>query len=252
VATEKTLGLVIRTVDFSESSSVVTLFTRDFGKVAALAKGAKRLRSQFLCALDLLCLSRIVLIRKRAETLDLLTEAQLEKGFAAGRDRFDVLVAGCALAELLSVLTEANDPHPRLFDESIQALRALEQGSRLGLVLRRFELTILRRIGYALRLDSCGLCSRPFRKGSEAAAFDPFCGGLVCTDCESRVKEPVRLQQGTVKVLSLLAEPGSRHWERLRVSEPMMSQVRAVTQAAISRLAGRRLKTWRFLEELGL
>ena len=52
---EKTEAVVIRHVDFSETSKVVTLFTRDFGKISALAQGARRLRGPFEAALDLLC-----------------------------------------------------------------------------------------------------------------------------------------------------------------------------------------------------
>lgn len=63
---EKTHALVIRLVDWSESSRVVTLFTRDFGKIGVIAKGAKRLRSAFEAGLDLLSECRIVFLRKAA------------------------------------------------------------------------------------------------------------------------------------------------------------------------------------------
>jgi len=53
MAIEKTDAIVIRVVEFSESSCVVTLFTRDFGKIAAMAKGARRPKSAFESAIDL-------------------------------------------------------------------------------------------------------------------------------------------------------------------------------------------------------
>ena len=78
---EQATALVLRTVDFSESSLVVTLFTREFGKIGALAKGARRLKGPFESALDLLALCRIVFLRKSSDALDLLTEAKLERRF---------------------------------------------------------------------------------------------------------------------------------------------------------------------------
>jgi len=251
VPIDKTLALVIRTVDFSESSRVVTLYTRELGKVGALAKGAKRLRSQFLCALDLLCLSRIVLIRKRAEILDLLTEAQLERGFAPRRDNLDVLLAGHVVAELLSALTEQYDPHPKLFDLSVQTLGDLERGGPIGLLLRRYELAVLRLIGHGLRLDRCCKCGKePAR--AKPVAFSAADGGLLCYECLSRSSRHMPITHGAVQVLRLLAKPWGRHWQRLAVNSATMAELRAVTKAAVLQLTQRPLRSWRFIEQRGL
>src|SRR5215212_4469720 len=62
VAAEKALGLVLRTTDWSETSRIATLWTREFGKVRVLAKGGRRLKYNFETALDLLTLCRIVFL----------------------------------------------------------------------------------------------------------------------------------------------------------------------------------------------
>src|SRR5881275_2984509 len=81
MAMERVTGLVIRATDFSETSRIVTVWTRELGKVRALAKGGRRLRSNFESALDLLTLCSIVLLRKSSGGLDLLTEAQVIQRF---------------------------------------------------------------------------------------------------------------------------------------------------------------------------
>ena len=84
---EKATAIVLRTVEFSETSLVVTLFTREFGKLGALAKGARRLKNPFESALDLLALCRIVFLHKSSDALDLVTEAKLLRRFRpAGRE----------------------------------------------------------------------------------------------------------------------------------------------------------------------
>src|SRR5712691_8275511 len=122
---EKALALVVRTTDWSETSRIATLWTREFGKVRVLAKGGRRLKSAFENALDLLTLCDIVLLRKSSGSLDLLTEAQVVERFPQLRTDLPALYAAYYVAELLSDWTEDYDPHPSLFDEAVQALRTL-------------------------------------------------------------------------------------------------------------------------------
>ena len=118
----------MRLVDFSETSSVVTLFTREFGKVQALAKGGRRPKGPFESALDLLALCRIVFLRKSSDALDLLTEAKLERRFRPPAGSLPALYAGYYMAELLGKLTDNYDPHPELFDRPTRRCLRLRRG----------------------------------------------------------------------------------------------------------------------------
>src|SRR5262249_50903941 len=114
MASEKALALVLRTTDWSETSRICTLWTREFGKVRALAKGGRRLRSAFESALDLLTVCSIVLLRKSSGALDLLTEAQVVARFGRLTAHLPALYAAYYIAELLADWTEDFDPHPAL------------------------------------------------------------------------------------------------------------------------------------------
>src|SRR3954454_21898604 len=105
---ERATALVLRTTDWSETSRIATLWTRELGKVRALAKGGRRLRSGFDNALDLLTVCGIVLLRKSSSTssLDLLTEAQVTQRFARLAGDLSALYAGYYVAELLADWTE--------------------------------------------------------------------------------------------------------------------------------------------------
>src|SRR5215467_3258020 len=138
MSSEKTLALVLRVVEFSETSSVVTIFTRDFGKISALAKGARRPKGPFESALDLLSLCRIVFLRKSSDALDLLTEAKLERRLRPPSHDLSCLYAGYYVAELLSELTDDYDPHPELFDLADQTLVELSREGSPSLAVLRF------------------------------------------------------------------------------------------------------------------
>ncbi len=159
---EKAEALVLRVIEFSETSSVVTLFSREFGKIHGLAKGARRPKGPFESALDLLSRVRLVFLRKSSEALDLLTEAKLERRFrTAGRD-LSGLYGAYYVAELLNELTHDGDPHPELFDLAVATLENLSAGSPpAGTSTLRFELAALRILGHLPSLHDCVECGDP-------------------------------------------------------------------------------------------
>src|SRR5919201_1135720 len=102
MAAEPALAIVVRGTDWSETSRITTLFTREFGKVRALAKGGRRLKSNFEIAFDLLTVCHVVFLRKDHGGLDLLTEARMEERFPVLRNDLHALYAGYYVAELLA------------------------------------------------------------------------------------------------------------------------------------------------------
>src|SRR5688572_799805 len=155
---EKASALVLRVIDFSETSAVVTLFTREFGKISGMAKGARRPKGPFEHALDLLAQCRIVFLRKSPGALDLLTEAKLERWFRPrGRDLAS-LYAGYYVAGLVIELTHNYDPHQQLFNAAVQTLAELSAGGRVDAVVLRFELVALRLLGHLPSFAECAEC----------------------------------------------------------------------------------------------
>jgi DNA repair protein RecO (recombination protein O) len=245
---EKVTALVIRSVDFSETSQVVTVFSRELGKLTGLAKGARRLKGPFTGALDLLSVCRIVLLRKHSESLDLLTDAELVKAFARQRNSLPILYAGFYIAELLGELSDEYDPHPALFDAAVDALLQLESAVPVGLVLRRFELRLLHEIGHAPELAICVACGRAVAPG-DRVRFSVRAGGVLCAACQAGQPGGLPLRVGSLRAAATLASPGGEQWRRLDVPDGTLREIRAVTRAAIEQLVSRKLRTARFLGE---
>lgn len=245
MSTEKSPAIVIRSVDFSESSRVVTLFTRNFGKVAGLAKGAKRLKGPFEAGLDLLAQCEVVFIRKSSSGLDILTESKLQRRFQPRPGDLGSLYAGYYIAELLDALSEEYDPHPLLFDESVTALERLAGESPLNLSVLRFELVILREIGQLPAFDVCLSCGEEVGKVGRYG-FLVSQGSLICQNCFG--EEPPRhlISAGTAALFQELAgeaQPAAN----LVIAPPHMRETRAAVNASIAHILGRRPKTLRYL-----
>ncbi len=246
MSTEKSAAIVIRQADFSESSRVVTMFTREFGKVAVLAKGAKRLKGPFEAALDLLALCQVVFIRKSTSGLDILTEAQLQKRFKPRPGDLGSLYGGYYVAELLDALSEDYDPHPLLFDEAVLALERLAGDSPLDVSILRFELVILREIGQLPAFDGCLVCGEPVGS-SGRYGFQSSHGGLICQKCFGEEAPRYLVSAGAAAALRNLAGASSATFRNLTISPVQMRELRSVVNTAIAGILGRRPKTLRYL-----
>lgn len=243
MAAEQALALVVRGTDWSETSRITTLFTREFGKVRGLAKGGRRLKSSFDCAFDLLTVCRVVFLRKAQGGLDLLTEARMEERFPALRENLPALYAGYYVAELLSDGTQDYDPHPDLFDAALNTLRKLgKPGERAPDLVTRFELVWLKELGYSPRLDVCTGCGKAVPGGVPRVWFSPAAGGVVCTPCSPAQPDRRPLSGDAVRALAALAAGAPVELV------PVRAELRAVLGQVVSFVLGRRPRMHRFLD----
>jgi DNA repair protein RecO (recombination protein O) len=246
----RTLGLVLRSVEVFESSKVVTLFTRDLGKVSALAKGARRLKSPFQAGLDLLSVCDIVSLHKASDALDLLTEAVLVERFEALRLDLAALYAGYYISELLHDLTDHHDPHPRLFDAAVVTLRHLDDPPSRAARLLRFELACLRELGHMPALEDCVHCGAKVESIGDggAVAFGLATGGVLCAACRPGQPHVATVSGPTLEALRVLAAPG-RAWRDLDLARPSrLGPLRATLGAVISHLLGRKPRLLAYLD----
>lgn len=233
---EKATALIIRNTDWSETSRISTLWTREYGKVRVLAKGGRRLKSSFESGLDLLSLCSIVLLRKSSQSLDLLTEARVLERFSQLRHDLAGLNAAYYLAELLNDLTEDYDPHPPLFDEAVETLRNLGQPdmptwSRLA----RFELVLLKELGFGPNLEECVGCSTVV-KGT-GWAISAAGGGVVCPRCQDGSRDRRKLSLEMLEAMKRLRDEPEA-WQSIR--EPgLRRELRQILNLFVTYLLGR-------------
>jgi DNA repair protein RecO (recombination protein O) len=247
MAAEKGEGVVLRLTDFSETSRIVVLFTREFGKISALAKGGRRLKGPFESALDLLSACRIVFLRKSSSGLDLLTEAQLIERFRPQERDLGCLYAGYYVAELLLSLTEEYDPHPELYDAARETLAGFSSAESLPIKVLRFELVLLREIGQLPDFDACAGCGSRLAEGRRFG-FWVSQGGLICPDCQRPDYAQIEIHAGTAAILRKLSEETGQAWRRLQAAAQQVKEAQQVTSAALSHILGRRPKTLALLK----
>ncbi len=242
----KDIAIVLRAVEFSETSLVLTLFTREHGKLGALAKGARRPKGPFESALDLLALCRIVFLHKSSESLDLLTEAKLQRRFRpAGRD-LSSLYAGYYVAELLGELTDECDPHPELFDLADETLEALAAGESVAKRVLRFELVMLRQLGLLPSLEDCACCGASVPT-SGRVAFGHLDGGVMCNKCRAGKRQVAAVSVGALRVMKQMADTDRQRWKRIQIDGKSRGELRGLVNRYLVNMLGKKPRMYRYL-----
>ena len=246
---EKTDGVVLRIVEFSESSCIVTWFTRDFGKVTTMAKGARRRKNPYEGAIDVLSFSKIVFLHKRSDSLDLLTEAKLERRFRTAAKDLHRLYCGYHLLELLNCLTDDFDPHPALYDQLERTLVRLESEESLAPLMTCFELQLLKELGHSPEWKFCVNCGVEIERHSRVA-FAPVEGGVVCRRCRVGRRQVISIARQVADELEFLSRANLSQGVELRRLGGL-GETRGLMGQILQHLIGRPLRVLPLLGFLG-
>jgi DNA repair protein RecO (recombination protein O) len=172
-------GIVLRQRKLGDAGKIVTVYTANYGKVEAVAKGVRRITSRLAGSVEPLSHSSFMFARGR--TLDVVTQAQPIETFQPLHDDLDRLSHALYAAELIDRATEERSENFALYRLLLDTLRRLTQDYDLDLVLRFFELSVLSELGYRPELDRCVICHNPSK--AEPRFISASAGGVICDDC---------------------------------------------------------------------
>ncbi len=192
-------AVVLRVQKLGEADRIITLLTRRYGKVRAVAKGVRRTTSRFGARVEPFCHVDVQLYTAR--TLDVITQVQTLDAFGAGIvDDYQRYTSACAVLETVDrLVAEEGEPVLRLYLLVVGALRALSERRRdASLVLDAFVLRAMSFAGWAPALSECARCADAGPHG----AFSVAAGGAVCAGC--RPAGSVRPARQTMSLLEAL------------------------------------------------
>ncbi|GHT23650.1 DNA repair protein RecO [Planctomycetales bacterium] len=238
---QTTEGLIIRTVDFSETSRIITAYTRQYGKIEALAKGGRQLKGPFESSLDILARNSLTYIHKRGEVLDLLTESKLIRRFRVVMSNLAGTFGAHYIAELLNAFTELDDAQPPVYDLAVKVLRSLEKGTFVMRTLLRFEGRFLQLLGLFPSLRNCVECNRSIeRTPQHRLVFGHLAGGVLCQKCFNTQLHTVSITSKTLNALEQLTDSLDRNenWKHFALDRNTSGELRGLMNQYISHRLG--------------
>lgn len=244
MALYKAEALVLRTRPLGEADKIVTLLTQREGKVSAVARGARRVRSRLLGGTQLFMHGRFLLFR--GKSLDTLSQAEVATPFRSLREDLTAMAQASYTAELVDLLVEEREPVEDLFALVLATWHWLAAGTNAALALRAFELRAMAALGYQPVLAACSVCGGPLagRTGFSAAA-----GGAVCARCEPEAR-PRPISPVGLALLRHLAEAPFDNLVKLEASSQVLAEITQTLRLYVDYRLERAPRSLSFLETL--
>jgi len=247
---KKMTAVVLRVSDHGESDKIVTFYSREAGKIAGIAKGAKKSKKRFSNKLEIFSLLE-VLYDDRAQTgLVRISEAELVTSFLSLREDYDRYIGAVLACELIYYWSRDYDADRNIFNLLIWALQGIDNGRPSRLVHIFFQVKLYTLLGYRLHLGSCIKCRTSEQKDAPYA-FHPGRNGLLCRECSPHFmpRDMVPLAINTIKLLQHAQDLPMEKLDRLRFSAASVHEALQLFKVYGQYLLQREIAAWNFLLE---
>jgi len=243
-----TEALVLRTTLHGEADLIVSLFTRERGKLRALAKSALKSRKRFSAQLELFNHLEVSLRASRLPDLPLLESSNLLEAFPALRPRLDKVAAAALLAEVAEIASGEFDPNPQVFAILLQAFRRLDRETKPEPILYAHLLRLLDCLGYRPALERCALCSKPLSE--RGLGFSAAAGGSLCAACAKKTPSADHLAPSTLRTFQQALRLPLARLPRLGFTRGVLQDAAALLPAYAEYHLSRQLQSYQFLRAM--
>ena len=239
-------ALTLKKFPMGEADLLVTLYTREYGKVRAIARGARRSTSKLVGHLE--PLTEVKLSLSHGRDLDYINQAQVLSGFASLKGNLGAITKGLYVAELVDGFGSEANPNQPLYRLAIDTLQAIEADPDSDLPLRFFELHLLQVSGLMPELYLCVECRDSLTPGSHR--FSPDLGGTLCLDCNPSDARLRPLSLRALKVLRLLHRTRMTELPDLTINTALARELKALLSVTIQYWRDKEIHSNSFLEHV--
>lgn len=247
--THKTDGFVLRTLSYGESDLIVTFYSREFGKIKGIAKGAKKSKKRFVNVFEPFSLTRMIFSRKNRDTLALIQSCEVIDHYAMIREDLEKTLTASYFIDLTDHFSPEGKTNEPLFVLLADFLSALTREKASEAVIRFFEMRLLKITGFEPSLDACVRCKTPVTTGGKYF-FYPQEGGIICAACARPERYDQSISAGTVRTLLLGKDLDMERIRRVCLSDDLAAQSRNILCGFITFVLGKEMKSFKVMEQV--
>lgn len=238
-------GIVIRSIDYGESSKIITLCTKLHGKVGVFVRGAKKARSRHVAATQLFTYGEFVFFRGMGH-LGTLNSCEILESNRLLREQLHLTAYASYVVELMDKALQDEEADGLMFEQLHAYLQAIAKGKDVQVTTHLFEMKLCQRIGVAPQLYVCVTCG----KKENIVAFSWWLGGALCESCK-----PHGLARGITNLRILVLLQRFERTDLCRLGDITLKpttkfQLRTCMGGYMDKHVNIRLKSLQFLQQM--
>ena len=240
-------GVVLRHADWGETDRLLTLYTRERGKVRAIAKGARKIRSRKAGHLE--PFTRVTLQLARSHDLPIVTQADTLDAYLPIHENLARTGQASYIVELIDRFTYEDDTENYgIFRLLTEVLSRLEKESDPWLAIRYYEVRLLDLLGYRPHWFECANCGREIK--AEDQYFSAARGGVLCPSCGRGLPGVWPISVEALKYLRHFQRSTYAEAQRARPTPEVQNEVESLLQHYVTFLLERALNSPRFISQI--
>jgi len=201
----KTEAVVLSKMNYGDTSSIVSIFTKEYGKFSAIIKGGRNPKSKMGLIIDPLNYVQLIVYMKDNREIQIISSADIISHYPNIKIDLEKLKYSQAVLELLKKLTVDHEINERLFKGVIRILSLFDSSNELPIILfGRFFIFYITELGYELQLSKCSVCGRTNLVGEDLSYNYEM--GIFCSDCRKNHLESYYLNSELFNYLICLKD----------------------------------------------
>lgn len=241
----KTEGVVIKRRKFSEADKILTIFSYDLGKISAISKGVRKIKSKMAGNLEPYNIINFNLYR--GQSFYTITGALVVTGFENIPAKLQKTSKAFYFGELIDKFFEEEEKAKKAYRIFIEALNCLNKSNN-ELITRIFELKIIEESGFKPEIYRCVHCKGMLIAGKNY--WDEIEGGIICPLCQKKYGHGKKISDEVIKLFRLIEKNDFSLIERLKLNVGVCREAETIINQYIESKTERAIKSKRFMNKI--
>ncbi|QRN83072.1 DNA repair protein RecO [Chloroflexota bacterium] len=242
----RTQAIILGHIEYGEADRILKVFTFQKGKITAIAKGVRRIRSRKAGHLE--PFTRVTLLLAKGRNMDIVTQAETVDNYSGLREDLQRIGYASYVVEVLDRFTYEEGQNVAIFRLLANTLKRLEAHPNPATVVHYYELRLLDLVGFRPQLFECVDCGKPVQAVDQF--FSPLAGGVACPHCGRARPEAWSIGVDTLRYFRHLQRSNWDQVAGIEIPSAIEPVLADLIQRYISYILERQLNTPHFIKEI--
>lgn len=238
MATYKTKGIIIRRKNFGETDRLLTIYTKEYGKIRVVAKGVRKTLSKLGGHLELFY--QVNLMLAEGKNLDIITGVEVINNFKNIRGDKYLINNAYYISEIIDLAVHEESEIPEIYELLIEILSSFDKNDS---TLSYFELKLVSILGHVPEIFSCVVCKKELSYNHHRFSYAK--GGIICQKCANL--EINKISPETIKIMRLIIGKNLQFIKKIKIDTNILQELRLVNREMLDYIIEKDINSRRFL-----